>query len=90
MNIAIVDRAPARVACLRYTGPVGESLGRFWRVTVTPWLAERDLMDCPRYGVCVDDPTNTPPDGCRYDAPPEQFRSLLDRTVGPAPVAAGR
>lgn len=54
MNIDIVDRAPARVAYLRYTGPFGEPLARFWRSVVVPWLAELDLVDCPRYGVRLD------------------------------------
>ena len=68
MNINIVERAPARVAYLRYTGPFGEPLGRFWRGTVAPWLADLGLIDCPRYGVPLDDVRNTPADHCRYDA----------------------
>lgn len=90
MNIAIVERAPARVACLRYTGPFGEPLGRFWRGTVSPWLAERDLMDCPRYGLCIDDPTNTPPDGCRYDACVELPAGLALPDADESTVAGGR
>jgi AraC family transcriptional regulator len=68
MKIAIVDRLPVRVAYLRYTGPYGEALGKFWRATVAPWLAEHGMVDCPRYGVPLDDSMNTPPDKCRYDA----------------------
>src|SRR5690242_18234039 len=68
MKIDIVERRPVRVACLRYTGPFGEPLGRFWRHTVLPWLADHGLNDCPRYGVIVDDPVRTPPANCRYDA----------------------
>lgn len=67
MNIDIVERASARVAYLRYTGPFGEPLGRFWRNTVAPWLADFGLLDCPRYGVALDDSVTTPPDQCRYD-----------------------
>lgn len=26
------------------------------------------MLDCPRYGVTLDDPMTTPPDNCRYDA----------------------
>ena len=29
---------------------------RFWRNTVAPWLADHGLVDCPRYGVTLDDP----------------------------------
>jgi len=68
MKIDIVERLPVRVAYLRYTGPLGEPLGRFWRNTVAPWLADHGLVDCPRYGVLVDDPMQTPPEKCRYDA----------------------
>jgi AraC family transcriptional regulator len=68
VNIDVVERAPARVACLHYSGPHGEPLGRFWRGTVSPWLADLGLIDCPRYGVVLDDPTSTPPEQCRYDA----------------------
>lgn len=68
MKFAIVERPAVRVAYLRYTGPFGEPLGRFWRGTVGPWLADHGLVDCPRYGVTLDDPVFTHPDKCRYDA----------------------
>ena len=68
MRIDISDRPPVRVAYLRYTGPFGEPLGRFWRSKVAPWLADNGLLDCPRYGVSLDDPARTPPEKCRYDA----------------------
>ena len=68
MKIEIVERQPVKVAYLRYTGPFGEPIGKFWRSTVSPWLGDHGLIDCPRYGVSLDDPMNTPPDKCRYDA----------------------
>ncbi len=68
MNIDVVDRQPVLVAYLRYTGPFGEPLGKFWRNTVSPWLADHGLVDCPRYGVTIDDPMLTPLAKCRYDA----------------------
>ena len=68
MRIVITERPPVRVAYLRYTGPFGEPIGRFWRGTVTPWLAEHGMLDCPRFGVALDNPMNTPPEKCRYDA----------------------
>ena len=90
MKIDIVERSPARVACLRYTGPVGEPLGRFWRKTVLPWLADHDVIDCPRYGVSIDDPTNTPPEQCRYDACVELPPGLSLPGLAEATVAGGR
>jgi hypothetical protein len=51
VKIEIVERQPVKVAYLRYTGPMGPSLERFWRATVAPWLADHGLVDCPRYGV---------------------------------------
>jgi AraC family transcriptional regulator len=68
VRINISERQPVKVACLRYTGPYGEPLGRFWRATVAPLLAEHGVLDCPRYGVSLDDPMSTPPEQCRYDA----------------------
>jgi AraC family transcriptional regulator len=53
---------------MRYTGPFGPPLTTFWRSKVGPWLAEHGLLDCPRYGVTLDDPSRTPPERCRYDA----------------------
>ena len=89
MKIDIVERDPVRVACLRYTGPFGEPLGRFWRSKVTPWLAEHDLMDCPRYGVSIDDPTHTPPEACRYDACVTLPPGLTLPEVAQATIAGG-
>ena len=68
MKIDVVERAPARVAYLRYTGPPGEPVGRFWRGTVSGWLAEHGLLDCPRYGISLDAPGSTPSERWRYDA----------------------
>lgn len=68
MKIEIAEKLPARVAYLRYTGPFGEPLLRFWRATVAPWLADHGLVDCPRFGVALDNPHDTAPDRCRYDA----------------------
>jgi AraC family transcriptional regulator len=67
VNIETVDRKPVRVAARRYVGPYGEPLGKFWRKVVTPWLADNGLVDCPRYGVPLDDPSSTPAEQCRYD-----------------------
>jgi AraC family transcriptional regulator len=68
MKIVIVDRRPVKVFFLRYTGPFGEPVWKFWRNSVSPWLADHGLLDCPRYGVAVDNPGDTPPENCRYDA----------------------
>lgn len=68
VKITLVERQPVQVAYLRYTGPFGEPLTRFWRATVAPWLADNGLVDCPRYGVTLDDPRATPAGKCRYDA----------------------
>jgi AraC family transcriptional regulator len=67
VNIETVERKAVRVAARRYTGPFGEPLGKFWRNVVTPWLADNGLVDCPRFGVPLDNPLSTPPDRCRYD-----------------------
>lgn len=67
MIIETVDRKPANVVARRYVGPYGEPLGKYWRNVVTPWLADNGLVDCPRFGVALDDPASTRPEQCRYD-----------------------
>ena len=90
MKIELVERRPVRVACHRYTGPFGEHVGRFWRHTVAPWLAEHGLVDCPRYGVTLDDPLNTPPEKCRYDACVELPAGLALPDTAEETIASGR
>ena len=90
MKIEIVERRPVRVACRRYTGPFGEPLGRFWRNTVAPWLADHGLVDCPRYGVALDDPMRTPPERCRYDACVELPAGLTLPDAAETTIAGGR
>jgi AraC family transcriptional regulator len=90
MKIEIAERRPVTVAYLRYTGPFGEPLGRFWRNVVTPWIAEHDLTDCPRYGVILDDPMETPADRCRYHACVEPPPGLSLPGADETQIAGGR
>jgi|SRR5689334_13039406 AraC family transcriptional regulator len=90
MRIDVVERPAVRVACMHYTGPPGEPLGRFWRGTVAPWLAEHGLVDCPRYGISLDDPVTTPPEQCRYDACVELPPGLSLPGVDEATIRGGR
>jgi AraC family transcriptional regulator len=90
VKIEIADRQPVKVAYLRYTGPFGEPIGRFWRATVAPWLADHGLIDCPRYGVALDDPGSTPPERCRYDACVELPRGLALPDAAETTIPGGR
>lgn len=90
MKIDVVERQQVPVACLRYTGPFGEAVGKFWRNTVRPWLADQGLLDCPRYGVALDDPLTTPADQCRYDACVELPPGLTVPGSRQATIAGGR
>jgi AraC family transcriptional regulator len=90
MKIDIVERQPVRVAYLRYTGPFGEPVALFWRNKAGPWLAENGLLDCPRYGVTLDDPSRTPPEKCRYDACVEMPPGLTLPESPEATIAGGR
>lgn len=87
MTLHVFERIPVPVVCLRYTGPLGEPLSRFWRSTVNPWLADFGLLDCPRYGVALDNPLHTPPERCRYEAcvelPPGLALENAERSVIP-------
>jgi AraC family transcriptional regulator len=89
MSLRIIERAPVSVAYQRYTGPLGEPLGRFWQSTVNPWLADLGLLDCPRYGVALDNPLRTPPHLCRYDACVELPPGLVLENASLATVAGG-
>jgi AraC family transcriptional regulator len=90
VKITLVERSPVRVATLRYTGPFGEALARFWRRKVGPWLAVNGLLDCPRYGVALDDPGATLPELCRYDACVELHAGLSLPNVLESTVPGGR
>jgi len=90
MKIDIVERRPVRVAYLSYTGPFGEPLGRFWRAAVVPWLADHGLLDCPRYGVILDDSMRTTPAQCRYDACVELPAGLSLPDASEAIIRGGR
>jgi AraC family transcriptional regulator len=68
LEVSVRTLPAARVAYLRYRGPFGESLGRFWAEEVFPWLASNDLLGLPRYGISRDDPQVTERRKCRYDA----------------------
>ena len=89
MRIEITERPPVRVAYLRYTGPFGEPISRFWRGTVTPWLAEHGMLDCPRFGVTLDNPMNTPAEKCRYDACVELPRDMTLPDAGQTTIPGG-
>ncbi len=76
MNLDIIDMAPARVACLRHTGPYDSSLAEFWNEIFWPWARAKELAGGTCYGICHDNPELTPPEQCRYDAcieVPEDF-----------------
>ena len=71
MNVKLIERQPVTVAYLRYIGPYGESIGRFWQNVYYPWALANNLLDHPRYGISHDDPSSTAPDtaGTRRSAP---------------------
>jgi AraC family transcriptional regulator len=90
MSFEVVERQPVRVAYRRHTGPFGEPVGRFWRNSVAPWLAEHELVDCPRYGISQDNPMSTPPEKCRYDACVELPAGLVLPDAPEQTIAGGR
>jgi len=67
-QVAVKSRPTVRVAYLRYQGPFGDPLGRFWQREVYPWMAANNLLGAPRYGISHDDPLITEKNKCRYDA----------------------
>jgi AraC family transcriptional regulator len=67
VNVRLITREPVRMAYLRYQGPYGPQLGRFWAETFNPWLATQNLGGVSRFGISHDDPSLVPPEQCRYD-----------------------
>ncbi len=90
MRIDVVERPAVRVAYLRYTGPFGDPLGRFWRNTVAPWLDDHGLVVCPRYGVTLDNVMSTLPEQCRYDACVELPPGLSSPDAEETTIPGGR
>jgi AraC family transcriptional regulator len=68
LQVAVETRPSARIAYLRYQGPFGERVGKFWQEQVYPWMAANHLLGAPRYGISHDDPYVTDGRNCRYDA----------------------
>jgi AraC family transcriptional regulator len=68
LQVAIKTLPSVRIAYLRYQGPFGQPIGRFWQEDVYPWLVSNNLLGAPRYGISQDDPQVTAKSKCRYDA----------------------
>jgi AraC family transcriptional regulator len=68
MQVKLIERQPVQIAYLRYTGPYGDGVARFWQQNFYPWVATHGLLSAPRYGISHDDPSITAPEKCRYDA----------------------
>jgi AraC family transcriptional regulator len=93
MDVEIKTLPDIRVAYLRYVGPYGGSgIAAAWQ-RFAAWCAEEGLMQPRRrmYGVCLDDPTITPPEKCRYDTAVEVTPDFAPHgEIGTETVAGGR
>ncbi|MDT9001695.1 AraC family transcriptional regulator [Paucibacter sp. APW11] len=68
MPVQLITRPPTPIAYLRYEGPYGPPLQRFWLQQVQPWLRRLGLQQQPQFGLSHDDPQISDPERCRYDA----------------------
>lgn len=68
MDVQIMDLPAARLACLRHIGPYGPALEQFWQQRMNPWIAAQGLQGRAKYGIALDDQSQTSPTECRYDA----------------------
>jgi AraC family transcriptional regulator len=93
MDVEIKTLPDTRVAYLRYVGPYGGSgIAAAWQ-RFAAWCAQAGLMQPRRrmFGVCLDDPTITPPEKCRYDCAVEVDGAFVARDeIGIENVAGGR
>lgn len=86
MEVRVITLPPVTLAYLRHTGPFGPALGVFWRDVFNPWRTAHGLQHRVTYGIAQDDPANTPPEQCRYDACVE----VADDYVAAPPAATTR
>lgn len=91
MNVQITTLPPVRVAFMRYIGPYGPGVTRFWKEQFLPWRMAHGLDRFPCYGIGHDDPDITPANKCRYDAcvaVPDDF--VAQSPVGITHLPGGR
>ena len=93
MDVELKTLPDTRVAYLRHVGPYGGSgIAAAWQ-RFAAWCAQAGLMQPRRrmFGVCLDDPTITPPEKCRYDCAVEVDEAFVARDeIGIETVAGGR
>ncbi len=93
MDVELKTLPDTRVAYLRHVGPYGGSgIPAAWQ-RFAAWCAEAGLMQPRRrmFGVCLDDPTITPPEKCRYDCAVEVGGDFVPSgEIGVETVAGGR
>ena len=93
MDVEIKTLPDTRVAYLRHVGPYGGSgIAAAWQ-RFAAWCAQAGLMQPRRrmFGVCLDDPTITPPEKCRYDCAVEVGADFVPHgEIGIETVAGGR
>jgi len=93
MDVTIKTLPDTPVAYLRYIGPYGGSgIPATWQ-RFASWCAQAGLMQPRRrmFGICLDDPTITPPEKCRYDCAVEvEARFVASGEIGTETVAGGR
>ena len=93
MDVEIKTLPDTRVAYLRHVGPYGDSgIAAAWQ-RFAAWCGQAGLMQPRRrmFGVCLDDPTITPPEKCRYDCAVEVDATFVARDeIGIESVAGGR
>jgi len=93
MDVTIKTLPDTPVAYLRHVGPYGGSgIAAAWQ-RFAGWCLQAGLMEPRRqmYGICLDDPTITPPERCRYDCAVGVEPGFVARgEIGTEVVAGGR
>jgi AraC family transcriptional regulator len=67
MDVKVIERVPTRIVYLRYVGPYGRPLARFWQTHVIPWMNARGLWGRAMIAISHDNPHVTAPEKCRCD-----------------------
>ncbi len=71
LNLPVVN-----IAYQRHIGPYGPGIAKFWRDTFMPWCVANRVATHATFGIAHDDPQQTAPEKCRYDAGVEVARDF--------------
>jgi AraC family transcriptional regulator len=68
VEIRVIDCPAVTLIGWRHVGPYGPEVAHWWIMEAAPRIEQLGLQRARRFGLCHDDPQQTMPQACRYDA----------------------